>query len=90
MFDESSSNCAWDDALFSSCPIYFADLFAGALAPLGVQEKLEEQSTENVRCLTDGEAVVGFQGGCRPSAEVHPGQQHAISGRNHSGRGEGV
>ena len=58
MFDEDARECEFDDALFSSGPIHFADLFSGALVPAGVREKVHEQSTDTVRCLTDGECVL--------------------------------
>ena len=55
MFDDNDLERGYETAFFSSCPVHFDDLFSGALAPLGVREQINEQTTESLRCLTDGE-----------------------------------
>ena len=52
-----------DDSCFDnwtllSRPILFADLFSGALADYGVREHVSEHSTEDKRCLTDGDGLL--------------------------------
>ncbi len=48
----------FEPSIFTSRPIRFANLFSHVLARRGVREHVDERSTEDTRCLTDGEGLL--------------------------------